>query len=543
MKIIKKREKESRAGFFSGVCVLTLSTLIVKGIGVFFKIPMIRIVGIEGMGYFNAAYHFFGLLLTLSSAGIPVAVSILVSRETAEGRLFSAGKIYRTSLWLFGALGAFLSALMFFFSGEIASLMGMEKADNALRSVSPSVFLLSLSGVTRGYLQGCGKMYPTAVSEVAEAGGKLVFGLLLAGNAIKKGRQPEEVAAAAIFGISAGVLLGTVYLLLEKHRQDRRHTPGGAGDYSESGRHFCVIELIRLSFPITLGASVLSLTSLLDTLIITNSLVRSGMSYSLSVSLYSTYVNLALPMFSFPAAFMLPISMALVPNLASAVKTGNRECEERVRNAALRLVGIIAFPAAFGMCVLSLPILETVFGDAEGATHVAAPLLSVLSASVFFSCLMTVTNSILQAYGRERIPIFSLTVGAAVKVVSETLLISIPGINIFGAPISTFLCSLTVIMLNLRAIFSLGEHKKTPIALFLPSMLSGMLSAISGLMIQRLLSEFMPQGLSTILAISASAAIYLVFVLKSGALTREDILLFPFGERLYGCLKYIKLVK
>lgn len=127
--MIKKKNKPVGGGrrFFSGVIVLSLATLVVKAIGVFFKIPMLDLIGIEGMGYFNAAYHFFSLLMTISTAGLPVALSILVSKDRVDRNLRAVGKDYRCALLMFGACGALFTVLMFVFSDSIAAVMGIEK--------------------------------------------------------------------------------------------------------------------------------------------------------------------------------------------------------------------------------------------------------------------------------------------------------------------------------------------------------------------------------------------------------------------------------
>ena len=171
--------------------------------------------------------------------------------------------------------------------------------------------------------------------------------------------------------------------------------------------------------------------------------VATGYSEAAANAVYGSYSTLAISMFNLPAAFVTPIALALVPVLTSAINGRDRYKEINTLNSSLRLTGLITLPASLGLSVFSRPILEFVFNGEDSAINTAAPLLSVLGLSVFFSCMMTVTNAVLQAYGKERLPLVSMLVGSAVKIVLSYVLLGIPQINVFGASISTFACCLS----------------------------------------------------------------------------------------------------
>ncbi len=539
---MEKEKNASRNGgkkFFSGVVILTGATLIVKGIGVFFKVPMMNLIGVEGMGYFNAAYHFFGLLMVISTAGLPLALSILVSRDAAEGKLRSVSRNFTSAITFFGCLGAVLTFLLYFFADELAAFAGLPKTALALRLVSPAVFLCTVSGSVRGYFQGFEIMYPTAISEIIEALGKLFLGLGFAFYAIRNGRPPHEVAAFAILGLSVGVFLSSLYLVLTKIVHDSKKENFKRKDEPKSGRKI-LGELLGIALPITLSSAVLSLTSLLDTLIIPNMLTSSGTDSDYALKLYSSYTNLALPMFNFPTSLMNPLALALVPAIVAAAERKERETEERVVNSSLRLAGIIALPCSFGMAVMAEPVLYTLFGKGQEAVPIASPLLSVLSASIFFSGLMTVTNSMLQSYKKEHLPIISLAVGAAVKVVFEIILVGIPGVGIMGAPISTFLCSTAVSATNFFFLGRTVTVRLKPIKIFLPGLLCAALAGFFAAVVYRFFGEWFGTVIGTFSTVFLTALFYLVLVLRSGTLPKDEILLFPFGEkfcRIFGKLK------
>jgi stage V sporulation protein B len=543
--MIGSTEKCSGAGkrFFSGVVILSAATLIVKAIGVFFKIPMIALIGLEGMGYFNAAYHFFSLLMTISTAGLPVALSILVSKDTVEGNISNVRRDFRVSLVIFGLCGAAFSLMLFLASDSIANAMQIDKTALCLKAVAPAVLCITVSGAIRGYFQGFEIMYPTAVSEVIEAVGKLCFGLSFALYAINKGYEPYVVAAYAIAGLTLGVIVSMVYLVISKTFFERRISRSYAKLPPTEGIRAVAASLCRTALRVTISSAVLSLTTLFDTMIIPSALIKSGLSSDASFNLYSTYTNLAVPMFGFPTAFMVPLSLALVPAVVAAAKRNDSESEQRVMNSSFRLCGIMALPCTFGLAVMAEPILTMMFSSQTDAIPIAAPLLSVLASSIFFSGLMTVSNSMLQAYGHQMMPIASLVVGALVKVVSEWILVSVPEINIYGAPVSTFLCTTAIMMMNFGFLAKITGNKVAPVRIFLPTLLCSALSAVIPIISYYLLYPIMHQAIATILSIIITAVFYALFIIKSGALPSSELLLFPFGEKLCGVLRRLRLIK
>jgi len=529
-------------GFFSGVAVLTVSTLIVKAIGALFKIPMIKYIGIDGMGYFNAAYHFYSLLMTISTAGLPVALSILISRDLAQNNLRSVKKDYGCAIVLFCSFGALFSLLMLVLSERIACMLGIPDTKYCLAAVSPAVFFVTVSGAVRGYFQGHGIMTPTAVSQVTESVGKLFCGLGLALYALKKGKPPHIVAAYAIFGLTLGLLLSALYLLLAKKRHDKKNKSAVSFE-AYAGVRETLATLIKTALPVTLSSSVLSLTALLDTLVIPNALMRSGIDSHTALNLYSTYTNLALPLFAFPTAFITPVSLVLVPASSAATGIGDKSRRDEVLASSFRLCACMMLPCAFGMGVLARPILEFVFSGESAAISVGADLLSVLSVSVFLSGLITVSNAMLQSCGRQMKPIISLALGAAVKLLCELAFVSLPTVNIYGAPISTFFCSFTVVAVNLYFLAKETDGSFSPTRLFLRPVISSALAGGFALFCYRFLPDACPDAVRLLTSVALTALFYIIISLRTGAVLREDVLIMPKGEKIYSLLKVIKLIK
>jgi len=211
-----------RPSFLSGVGILTLSSLVVKVIGLFYRIPLLNYLGTEGMGYFNTAYELYALFCVISTAGLPVAMSVLIASFEAEGNSHDAGRVFRVSLALFAGVGGVGTLLLWGLSSPFAALLGSPLSAACMRAISPTVLLICLSSAFRGFFQGKGRMLPTAISQVMEAAGKLLLGLAFAGFALSRGETLPVAAAYAVLGLTVGTALSVIYLLCHKTLTDRR---------------------------------------------------------------------------------------------------------------------------------------------------------------------------------------------------------------------------------------------------------------------------------------------------------------------------------
>jgi stage V sporulation protein B len=260
-------------------------------------------------------------------------------------------------------------------------------------------------------------------------------------------------------------------------------------------------------------------------------------------AIYGSYSTLAVSMYNLPGAFVTPIAISLVPILTSAAHVSDKKRERRILNSSLRLCGLITLPASLGLSIFSRPILELLFAGETNAINISAPLLSVLGIAVFFSSVMTVTNSILQAYGMERKPIISMFAGALVKTLFSYILIGVPKINIFGAPISTLLCAITVTLINLYYIKKATGELESTSRLFIKPMLAATVSiGAAGIAYYTVASIFGKSYALTLGAIALAVLLYGVCALKMKAVVSEDINLLPLGDKIEKLLRKVKLL-
>lgn len=434
----------SKSGFFSGVLVLSLSAVIVKVIGLVYKIPMLRLIGSEGMGYYNSAYEIYALFCVISTAGLPVAMSVLIS-SSRDGKGVTAQRIFKSAMRLFLVLGTAGMIIMLVFAIPFANLLKNDRTVLCIMAISPTVFFICLSSAYRGYFQGLGKMLPTAVSQVIEALGKLLIGIIFAAIAFGAGLNTETVAAFAVMGLTLGTAISALYLVITKRIVDARSPK--TIECAGNGR--ITSQLLKIAIPVTLSSAVVSLTKIIDMTMILRRMQSIGFDGSESFAAYGNYTTLAVPLFNLAPALITSVALPLVPSLSSAIAANDKASEEHSISDAIRLTSAISMPISVGLALFSKEILEILFSGQNEAITCGAPLLSILALSVPLACYITVGNAILQAYKKTNVPIWSMIAGSAVKIISAYILIGVKEINIAGAPISTFICDLLINVINL----------------------------------------------------------------------------------------------
>lgn len=539
----KKALPKSAIGmFFSGVFVLTLANILVKAVGLISKIVLNRVVGSVGAGYYSSAYEIYAYLYVISTSGLPVAISIMVSKSRGRGKIKEAKRIFDIAFIVLLIIGTVLSLAMILFSDKIATIISASDTRLSIIMVAPTMLFVCLSSCLRGYFQGYQLMAPTAISQLIEAVIKVFFGVLLAFYAKSKGYSDFVVAAYTILGVTIGVLLGMIYLYIKKLSfKEHDYLPKELlVDENQKNRKQILKELFSIAIPITLSSSVLSLTTIIDTIMVQNRLLAFGMN-ELSVRIYyGDYTSLVISMFNLPTILFYPIANALVPFISLAHSEKNQKKSREIRELALRVINIIAIPCALGLGIFSYPILKLLMFKDDSVSR-AAPWLSVAAISVIFLGIISVTNAYLNTAGKQKLPIISMIVGATAKLISNYFLLG--KIGIFGAPASTVVCYLCASSLNIyftvKNFGKIGSLKK----LFILPLISSILSIGSSAAIFIVLITFIPEKISTILAILLSVVLYFIVSFKIKSLTIDDINMVPNGDKILTRLMKFKFFR
>lgn len=526
--------------FFGGTLILMLSGVLVKLIGAFFSIPLANLYGADGNDIFISAYYVYTAMYVVSSAGLPVAVSKMVAESRALGRMGEVRRIARVSFGAFVLLGAVLSALTVLLADEICRFIG-PSCKYALLTVAPTIFFTCIVSAVRGYYQGLANMIPTAVSQVIEALGKLIFGLGLAYYLMNRGCSLEIVVAGAIGGVTLGTVFSALFVILYslKDRKGRRETGSLSGECRPTGE--LLRSLVKLAIPITIGASVFSVSTLIDTFMVKLRLQEGCLMTDAAAGYTYGAYGYAVKLFNLPLTLVVSIGVSLIPAISGALAVQDRKKSLALTESAFRLTGILAFPCAFGLALLPLPILTLLFTNQPEACQLAAPLLTLLAPSVFFAAMVSVTNPVLQAMGKVQLPVISMGVGAVVKAVCNYVLVGIPEIGILGAPIGTGLCYCTMMILNLYQIRRQGARISL-LRCFGKPLLSAAIMGLFVWLVWTPVSNLLGAGrlmnlLAVLLTIGMAALLYLLLLVALRAMPREDILMLPKGEKLAKILK------
>ena len=542
-------QTQKQNSFFGGAAILAAGILIVKLIGMFYKIPLINIIGEAGAADFNNAYNIYAVLLTVSTAGLPVAVSKLVSEANALNRRNQVRRTFRLALVLFLTLGLISFLVMFFRADALAGMMNDSKAAAGIRALAPAVVCVGCLAALRGYSQGHSNMAPTSVSQIIEALCKLVVGLGLAFWLVKQGKDPDVAAAGAITGVTVGTVVALVYMVLDfflsRGREDTHGTdrPDSAGSI--------LANILKIAVPITLSSSMVGIVTVIDSSLVQGQLQSAlDLTEQASRTLYGNYSG-ALNIYNLPTSLMAAITASVIPAVSAALARRDRRGAARITGSALRITALLSFPMGVGLFVLGTPIIRLLFPKLNVA--VAGPLLYTLGIATPFVCMVLVCNSVLQAHGFINLPVIVMVLWGIVKIVNNYNLVG--AIGIAGAPVGNILCFGLALVLDLVVITRVIPNRPRLLPIFAkPAVASAVMGgaawAVYGLLSRILSSEQVDQAGQTVravsrmgnaagifLSIAVAGVVYLVLVIALRAISRDDLALMPKGDKLARLLR------
>lgn len=537
--------QRKKQNFVQGAVILMLASLVVKVIGAFFQIPLQNLIGGESspaFGLFSAAYRIYSAMLVISTVGLPAALSKMVAEATAYGREREVRRIVRVAAGIFIPIGALATVVMLYGADMFAGWIRNPDARLAVMAIAPSVLMVAVLAVFRGYYQGRANMVPTAVSQVIEAMGKLFVGLGLAWYAVQQGMDDPRTAAMAVLGVTIGEAAAAAYMLVQaaitRRRSETVHTLNDT--VRPTGQ--LARTLLSLSIPITISSAVMSLTDLIDVALISARLQSPavGMTAEQATTAYGIYTGNAVNFFNLPQTLITALAVSVLPTIASARAAQNFTKVSKTMATTLRLTMIITLPAGAGFLLLSGPILRLFYSE---GTELGGQLMALLGFAVPAVALVAITNAVLQAFGRIDLPLISMFLGALVKIFGDYYLIGIPELNIAGAPISTAVCYWLIALINLFHISRLS-HSLPPIGKTVGRPLAatagmGAATYICHTLLLRV-TDAAPGAavdkLITLAVIGIAVVAYGVLLLVLHAIDREDMLLLPKGEKISNIL-------
>lgn len=521
---------EKKNSFLGGMATMAVALAIVKVIGMVYKIPIRRYLG-DGYADFTNAYNIYSVLLTISIAGLPVALSKMIAANHALGRERQARKVFAVSMAVFFTLGLGSFLLMFFGADWLAGAMNDTQAAQAIRYLSPAVFCVSCMGSFRGYFQGRSNMTPSAVSQVIEAVGKLAIGLPLAMLAVKAGRG-DSAAAMAILGVTMGEALALAYMLI-KFANSRQDLPEDDQETRPVGE--ILRELLTIAVPITITAAAVSVINAIDGALVQGQLQNAlAMTEDQSRNLYAAYAGV-MNIYNLPASLVMAVTVSVIPAVSAALAMGRKAEASRLVKASYHITALLVFPMGMGISVLAEPIVRLLFGNKDA--ELSGQLLAVLGIAAIFVCLVQVSNSVLQAYGYQNLPILVMIGCGVVKVVVNYILVGIPAVNIHGAPMGTLCCFGIATVVDFIIIRRVVPRPPKYLRLFFGPALASAVMGIAAWGSYRLVHLVLGVKLSVLIAIVIAVAVYGFLVVWLQLLSRDELKLMPKGEKIADLLR------
>ena len=531
---------EKKSTFFGGAAILAASAILVKVIGAIYRIPLGNILSDEVMADYNSAYNIYNFFLTISTAGLPVALSKTISEANALGRHNQVQRTFRVAFFTFLILGLISFFCMTVLAAPMAQIViSNPKAVYCVMALAPSVLCVCIMSAFRGYFQGHFNMMPTGISQVIEAFFKLVVGLALALFLVNVIQKPELGSVGAIIGVSCGSVVALLYILYLFFRDRKRRQRIHATDRPDGSMRI-LSNLLKLAIPITLGSAATSLVTLIDTKLVMSQLQSVyqtvdglGKEAALDAArgLYGIYSK-TMSIYNLPFSMMVPLTACIIPAVSASLARRDHLGAQKVSESALRIGLLLALPMGMGLFALGGPIMGLLFPTID--VEVAGPLLSVLGLASIFVALQLLCNSILQANGMVNLPILAVIIGGVVKVVVNFILVGNPNIRINGAPVGTLTCFIVISALEIFIIRRSIPAPPSFLRAFLKPFVPSALMAAAAWATYGLLTNFLHFGnsLATIGGIGVGVVVYLVLVLALRVLSREDLELMPKGDKI-----------
>ena len=525
---------ERKQNFLQGTALLAMATAIVKIIGAFYKIPLNAIIGEKGFGYFNTAYEIYNVLLMISTAGLPVAMSRMISQASSLKHYNQVRRIYNTARGIFLGLGITGTLLMTIFCRQLAAFQNQPDAWAAIGFLGPCVLLICIMSTFRGFFQGQSNMLPTSISQVIEAIVKLIVGIAAAWLLLKSTGSVALAAGGAILGVTASCLVSSFYLFgcFRKVYPSLPVTAEEPRSFADTAKGLMIIAI-----PITLGSAGLQLLTMLETKIYMGRLLEFY-TQGAADTMRGIY-GMTQTIFNMPCAFITPITISIIPAITAQLTTCHELEAKATEESAIRITGLISMPCAFGLGLLAQPVTALLGGYTGDNLVLATKLMTILGFSIMFNAVVLVTTAIMQAHGHATRPVINMLIGGVLKLAAVFMLTGNPNIGIVGTPVGTLLCYLAISVLNIYSIRTLLDHPpailKNLVRTFLAALIMGIFvfAAFTGLKTIGITSRLILCGAPIAVGVLA----YAIAAVKIKVVTREDCLLLPKGEKIAKLLK------
>ena len=550
-------EQKTKNNFMVQGAILGISSIVVRLIGVVYRIPLTNIIGDKGIGYYSVAFDIYSILLLLSSYSMPLAVSKMVSSRVAVGEVKNTRKILLCALALALLLGICAFSITFFLSDIFASqVMQVPQSAVALRVLSFALIILSILGVIRGYFQGLGNMIPTALSNIIEQIFNAVISVVAAGSLYEYGKTivsgsydysnlPEAFGAAGgTLGTVCGALAAMIFLIivLFLHGKKNRYLFDEDETVKTESLKIIIKVLILTIVPVILNTAIYNLSSVVDKFIFSNIATANGMDADLKDSLIGMFSGKYWLIVNIPIALASALASSLIPSIVSSVSRGEvRSVIEKVRSA-IRITLLVSLPCAAGIAALAEPIVMFLFPSSEDPEKVALMLITGCLTVVFY-CISTISNSILQGIDKMRIPVIHSAVSLAINALVLCVLMAVFNMDVFAWIIADMVFALSMCIMNALSLKKYLGYKQEIKKTFLLPGAAAVIMGAAAYYFNILVNKFIHHSWNVIISIIVAVVIYGILLLLFRAVDSDVLRTVPGGTRLCVILKKMHLLK
>jgi len=534
----------SKRTLIKGAATLGAAGLVVKILGAVFRIPLVNWIGDIGMANYNPAYYIYNFFLVLATAGIPIAISKMVSERIAVGHYGEAHRIYKISFGLMASIGIASFVILFVFAPELSELVNNPQAALAMRAIAPCLIFVPTMAAMRGYFQGMQNMRPTAVSQVFEQLFRVIVGLTLAyvlfhmtGNSAfaTEFDAYERGAAGAAFGATAGSIGGLIVILLvyAAAKKTIHYKVRRSADKPTESTGKILKRILIIAIPVTVGAAIMPITNLVDVTIVLGRLQDAGLDYQTAKGLYGQLGGFVGSLVYLPQVLVYSVAISLVPLISAAHRIGDTVAVKQNAALGVRLACIIGFPCAMGLMALSKPIMLLIYpAQAESAAS-AANILFTMSAGIFFLSASQTLTGVLQGVGKQAIPVRNLFLGVVLKIMITWILTGIPSVNIQGAAIGTVVAFAVASTLNLYAVRKYTGAEIKFFKTFGRPFLSAAVMGLACRGVYELLRIWISgNSIPALVAVLSGVIVYGIMTLLTKTISREEVAQLPKGDKL-----------
>ena len=540
--------KKKTNDFLKQGSILAVAGILCRVIGLIYRIPMANILGEEGNGIYGVAFNLYNLMLLLSSYSLPLAVSKLVATKNVKKEYRNAYQIFKNAMYFALASGMFACSILYFGADVLADAAKYPGVSMPLKVLAPTIIVVAIIGVLRGFFQGKNTMVPTAISQILEQIINAIVSVYAAYAFMKAHSASNDISAYGAMGgtwgtfwgaVTALIFLIFVFLLYYPTIKRQLHRDQNA---KESNK-----EIYRMLFytitPVILSQTVFQISSTIDVALFGNVMAAKGVDETVRNSLQGVFSSQYTVLINVPLGIATAMGTSMIPSIVSSFTLEHfKEVKEKVRSV-VKFNMLIAFPSALGLTVLAGPITTLLFPSLVQYRAVATGLLTMGSMAIIFYALSTVTSGILQAINQMRVPVIHSVISLTIHIVIVFVLLEFTDFGIYSLVAGTVTFPLVVCILNWNSVRKLLHYKQEIKTTFLIPFLSSVIMAVAALGVYQGVYAILHSNLiGVMVSVIVAVIVYCVSILLLKGVTDEELVNMPMGNKLYWIAHKLHLI-